>query len=96
MRADKAKVVDEVWDEERIESFLSKGPMGSTPHDHSKLLHAYRSMRVDDFERFVTKFRSQGGDTAAVDEQGRTLVEVIGTHAKSAPFIEILEQTGPS
>ena len=33
MRADKQKVVDEVWDDERIRSFLDKGPMGNENHD---------------------------------------------------------------
>lgn len=91
MRADKAKVVDEVWDDERIKSFLSKGPMGSASADHSRLLHAYRSMRVEDFERFITEFKDMGGDTQARDASGRTLAEVIVSHAKAQPFIEILE-----
>ena len=91
MRADKAKVVDEIWDDERIESFLTKGPMGDTSDDHSKLLHAYRSMRVDDFQRFIDKFRAVGGDTNATDATGRSLKEVIASHSKSQPFIEILE-----
>ena len=90
MRPDKAKVVDEVWDDERIASFLSKGAMGDTPEDHSRLLHAYRSMRVEDFARFLAQFKAQGGDPNALDQEGRTLAEIISSHAKSAPFIELL------
>ncbi len=91
MRPDKAKVVDEIWDDARIESFLSKGPMGDEPADFSMLLHAYRSMRLDDFERFIVKFRAQGGQTQAKDKQGRTLAQVIAGHSKAAPFIAVLE-----
>ncbi|NKB97803.1 MAG: hypothetical protein GKR90_04795 [Pseudomonadales bacterium] len=90
MRADKAKVVDEVWDDARIESFLNKEPMGETPGDHSKLLYAYRSMRPEDFVRFLTRFKTAGGDIDARNEHGETLLDIIADHAKSGPFQAIL------
>lgn len=90
MRADKAKVVDEVWDDARIESFLNKEPMGVTPGDHSKLLYAYRSMRPEDFDRFLTRFKKAGGDVNAANEHGETLLEIIANHTKSGPFQAIL------
>ena len=90
MRADKAKVVDEVWDDARIESFLAKEPLGSTPADHSKLLYAYRSMRVEDFARFIERFKAAGGDVEATNEHGETLQDIITNHSKSAPFREVL------
>jgi hypothetical protein len=92
MRPDKAKVVDEVWDDARIESFLHKGQMGDEPAEYSMLLHAYRSMRVDDFQRFIDRFTASGGRIDAVDRQGRTLADVIAPHAKSLPFREVLER----
>ena len=91
MRPDKQKVVDEVWDDARIESFLQKGPMGDEPLDFSLLLHAYRSMRVDDFSRFIERFRAAGHDVNATSNSGQTLEEVIANHAKSAPFIALLK-----
>ena len=90
MRVDKAKIVDEVWDEAKIASFLDKGPMGKTPQAHSKLLYAYRSMCVDDFGRFVTLYKQKGGDVNARDASGRTLLDIVSHHKKSAPFQEIL------
>ena len=90
MRPDKAKVVDEVWDDARIEEFLDKGAMGDEPGDFSVLLHAYRSMRADDFGRFLQKFTARGGNVSATDNQGRTLATVIGTHEKSQPFRDLL------
>ncbi len=92
MRPDKAKVVDEVWDEARIDSFLAKGPMGKESAEFSMLLHAYRSMRAEDFKRFIIKFTQQGHDVGANDRQGRSLAEIIRSHTKAAPFREILEQ----
>ena len=90
MRPDKAKVVDEVWDDARIESFLEKENMGTESDDFSRLLHAYRSMRVEDFERFLSRFKAQGGDPSAKSSDGRSLSEIIGSHRKAEPFLRLL------
>ena len=92
MRADKAKVTDEVWDEQRIQSFLNKPAMGKEPEHYSQLLFAYRSMRPEDFERFIKAFIAGGGDVNAKSKDGLTLAQVIKTHGKSAAFTSILEQ----
>ena len=86
MRPDKAKVIDEIWDEPRIESFLDKAPMGEENAEFSILLNAYRSMRPEDFARFIDKFKARGGHVDALDNRGRTLLDVIATHAKSEPL----------
>ena len=93
MRPDKAKVVDEVWDDERIEGFLSKAPMGEETADFSTLLNAYRSMRLDDFSRFIDKFKAQGGDVGATGRDGRTLAQVIANHQQSADFLALLKSS---
>jgi len=90
MRPDKAKVVDEVWDDARISSFLDKRPMGAEPEEYSMLLNAYRSMRAEDFARFIEMFISRGGDVNVCNRQGHTLLEDIEGHGKAAPFREIL------
>ncbi|MEQ9450929.1 MAG: PA4642 family protein [Pseudomonadales bacterium] len=92
MRADKEVVVDEVWDDARIASFLDKAPLGDEDPAFSQLLYAYRSMRPDDFARFIDAFKARGGDTEARGQDGKTLREVISTHRKSAPFIAILDR----
>ena len=91
MRADKAKVVDEVWDDARIESFLHKGTMGDEPEQFSQLLHAYRSMRAHDFARFLEKFKALGGRVDAAGKDGRTLLQVISRHTKAGEFKTLLE-----
>ena len=94
MKKDKAKVVDEVWDDARIESFLAKQPYGEAPLAFSQLLHAYRSMRLEDFEKFLNKFTASGGDINSTNQHGQTLAEVISSHKSAAPFLKLLESTG--
>ena len=91
MKKDKAKVVDEVWDDARIESFLEKQAYGDAPVAFSQLLHAYRSMRLDDFEKFLQKFVATGGDVQSPNQHGQTLTDVISSHKSSAPFIKLLK-----
>ena len=91
MRVDKAKITDEVWDDDRVKSFLDKGPLGDEPADYSKLLHAYRSMRPEDFGRFLTVYRAAGGQLDAVDKEGRSLAQVIESHSKAQPFLALLQ-----
>jgi len=95
MRPDKEKVVDEVWDDERIESFLNKPLMGDEQsRDYSALLHAYRSMRPDDFERFVEKFVALNRDINATSNEAHTLLTLISDHRHAGPFREVLERHG--
>ena len=90
MRADKKKIIDEVWDDTRIDSFLDKEPMGDEPAAFSQLLNAYRSMRLADFEIFLQPFKAQGGDVSSTNNAGQTLCDIIQTHRKSASFIALL------
>ena len=95
MRPDKEKVVDEVWDDARIESFLGKSPMGEErSQDYSALLYAYRSMRPGDFERFITRFVALDRDLNASSNTDQTLLTTIANHRHGGPFREILERYG--
>lgn len=95
MRPDKEKVVDEVWDDERIESFLHKSPMGEEhSRDYSALLNAYRSMRPGDFERFLNRFAALDRDVNARSNAGLTLLATIADHRHGAPFRELLLRHG--
>ena len=95
MRPDKKKVVDEIWDEERISNFLDKKPLGSESNaDFSALLYAYRSMRVDDFKRFLGMFLEQGRDINATSRDGQSLLASIAGHRQSASFQEALRAAG--
>ncbi|MGI9327419.1 MAG: PA4642 family protein [Pseudomonadales bacterium] len=91
MRPDKKKVVDEVWDDARIDSFLDKEAMGDEAADHSILLNAYRSMRPEDFARFLPRFVGSGRSVDALSSKGETLAAVIATHRHSEPFLLALK-----
>jgi hypothetical protein len=95
MRPDKQKVIDEVWDDERIEGFLHKTPMGDErDRDFSTLLNAYRSMRPGDFERFIDRFQALGGNLDARSNDGQTLLELIAGHRHGVDFRDILLRHG--
>ncbi len=88
-------MVDEVWDEQRIRSFLDKAPLakGMDP-DFSALLYAYRSMRPSDFEAFINWFRQAGRNLEAKNDFGETLLDVIAAHRLAQPFRTILQAAG--
>lgn len=91
MRPDKQKIVDEVWDDERVRSFLTKvGPDNGDSVDFHRLQTAYRSMRSEDFSRYLEFFVADGGDIAATDRRGRSLADRIRDHQQSGPFIAAL------
>ena len=90
MRPDKVKVIDDVWDDERITSFLTKAPLGNEPQDFSSLLHAYRSMRLEDFRIFLDRLKAQGGDVQATNSAGETLMDIVKDHRQSADFLTLL------
>ena len=87
------KVVDEVWDDDRVRSFLSKTPPDLPGDaDFHVLLHAYQSMRADDFERFLGYFTADGRNVGATNGAGQTLATYLERHALAAPYIELLKQ----
>tara|TARA_E500000178_G_scaffold296816_1_gene303212 strand:- start:5017 stop:5295 length:279 start_codon:yes stop_codon:yes gene_type:complete len=90
MKADKAKIVDEVWDDARIDGFLTKAPMGNEDAEFSILLHAFRSMRPEDFARFLSRYRSLGYSTEATNRQGQTLCQIISSYRNVEPFKALL------
>jgi hypothetical protein len=94
MRPDKQKVVDEIWDDARVESFLHKAPPQDENPDYSVLLNAYRSMRPADFARFLTMYVAAGRDPGARGQQGETLRETIARHQRAGPFRDLLESAG--
>lgn len=92
MRADKTKVINEIWDDARIDSFLHKEPLGDESPEFSQLLYAYRSMRVSDFAIFLQRFKDKGGDINAANKAGQRLRDIVACHPKSADFLTLLDQ----
>jgi len=83
------KVTDEVWNDDRVKSFLSLEPSGDESADFHVLLKAYRGMRPEDFARFLKFFVESGRDLDARDPQGRTLWQIISNHRHGSDFLAV-------
>ena len=94
MKKDKQKVLDEVWTEDRVRSFLDSKSYDGTDENFHMLLKAYQSMRASDFELFVGFFLAQNRDLHATDKSGRTVLEIIDSHRHGAPYADILRAAG--
>lgn len=94
MRKDKSKVIDEQWDDARVQSFLAVRSHDDSPDDFHCLLRAYRSMRAEDFERFLRFFVAAERDLDARDLDGRTVLDHISGHRLAAPYARALRAAG--
>ncbi len=96
MRKDKEKVLDEVWTEEHIRSFLNFRPYDGSNCDFHVLLKAYQSMRASDFELFVQFFREENRDVNATGKDGRTVLEIVSEHRHGTEYADVLRSAGAS
>jgi hypothetical protein len=94
MRKDKAKVIDEVWTEERVREFLHVLPPSGVHADYHRLLRAYRSMRDSDFKLFLGFFKKAKGDLNAAAPDGKTILDIVSNHRNSASYAKALIAAG--
>jgi hypothetical protein len=94
MRKDKEKVLDEVWTEDRVKSFLEVRSHDDVEEDFHMLLKAYQSMRAEDFEKFVDFFVAEGRNLDSTDPTGRTVLSIVKTHRRSVDYVGILVRAG--
>lgn len=94
LRKDKQKVIGEVFDDARIQSFLQFIPPQGVDADYHVLEKAYRGMTEESFVTFVKFFVEDGRDINARNPQGRTILEEIRTHRLAEEYIAILEANG--
>ena len=94
MRKDKEKVLDEVWTEDHVKSFLNVRSHDGTTEDFHMLLKAYQSMRTSDFELFVGFFCNDDRDLNAIGKDGRTVLQIISTHRHGVEYADILKAAG--
>ncbi len=90
MKKDKAKVLDEVWTEDHIKSFLSIRPHDNSDEDFHMLLKAYQSMREEDFAVFVEFFKGENRNIDASGPNGRTVPDIVAEHRHGAEYADIL------
>jgi hypothetical protein len=96
MRKDTEKVLDEVWTEDHVRSFLDVRPHDGTHENFHMLLKAYQSMRASDFELFLGFFTDDKRDVNAQGKDGRTLLDIVSTHRHGLEYAEILKAVGAS
>ena len=94
MKKDKPRVVDEVWDEARVRSFLDCRPPAGVDADWHCLVRAYQSMRVEDFGMFLGFFVAAGRELDAIDVHGDTLLDRVVRHRNSGAFARALISAG--
>ena len=95
MRPDKKTITDEVWDDDRVRSFLvPRAVQGGDEPDFVILLNAYRGMRPDDFARFIAFYTGENHCLNPCNEGGHTFIEFISPHRHAKEFIEILLRAG--
>lgn len=93
-RKDKKKVIGEPMTDEQIRFFLDRQPEDGLEQDFYRLQRAYRSLRLEDFERFLVFFTEQGGKVDTPDNQNRTLKDIISSHQLQQEYAELLERFG--
>lgn len=91
MRKDKKQVIGEEIGDDAIKLFLAVESADDTPPSLHKLVKAYRSLRIDDFERFLTFFREAGYDLDARDAKGNDFVALIQDQRLAEPYIDAIK-----
>ena len=90
IKKDKQKIIDPVWSENRIREFLFLMPPQGENADYHKLIKAYQSMRIEDFEKFVSFFLDEKNDINCKNSQGETVMDTIAKHRYGKPYLDIL------
>ncbi|MFO7550185.1 MAG: PA4642 family protein [Haliea sp.] len=96
MKKDKEKVIDEVWTEDHVRSFLQVRAHDGSDTDFHMLLKAYQSMRASDYELFVQFFLGEGRNLDATGRDGRSVLQIVDEHRHGAEYAAILRRAGAS
>jgi len=94
LKKDKQKVLGEVFDDQRIKTFLQfEAPEGVNPDFHL-LEKAYRGMKAENFATFIGFFVEAGHDLNATNPDGKTFLQLIGDHRHAQAYIDALKAAG--
>jgi hypothetical protein len=94
LRKDKEKVLGEIFDEERIKTFLEFTAPAGINADFHLLEKAYRGMRGENFSTFVRLFKDAGRDLNSIGPDGKTFLQTIKPHRNGEEYILALEAAG--
>lgn len=94
LKKDKKKVLGEVFDDERIKTFLQfEAPEGINADFHL-LEKAYRGMNIENFDTFLTFFLEAGHDINAQNSNGKTLLAIASKHCHGDEYVDALKKHG--
>ena len=94
LKKDKQKVLGEVFDDERVRSFLTIHPREGINTDYLLLERAYRGMKAQNFATFINFFSEAGHDINACGPEGSNMLEVMLEHEQSADYISAMKSAG--
>ncbi len=94
LKKDKQKVLGEVFDDERVKSFLDYQAPKGVSTDFHLLEKAYRGMNIDNFVTFLNFFKEAGYDLNAANPDDETLKQVAGEHGHGAEYVVALTAAG--
>lgn len=94
LKKDKKKVLGEIFDDERVRSFLRIEARPDMNIDYHRLEKAYRGMNVENFATFVKFFVEEGYDLNATNPEGKTILQVISEHRYAGEYIDALKAAG--
>ncbi len=94
MKKDKVKVIDDVWTEDHIRTFLTVRPHDNSDQNFHMLLKAYQSMRAEDFKLFVDFFRAEDRQVNATGLDGRSVLDIVLEHRHGTDYADILRAAG--
>ena len=91
LKKDKEKVLGEVFDDERVKSFLEYEAPTGVSTDFHLLEKAYRGMNIANFVTFLNFFKEAGHDVNATSPEGYTLAQVASEHGHGAAYVAALQ-----
>ncbi|MAZ89656.1 MAG: hypothetical protein CL693_18640 [Cellvibrionaceae bacterium] len=94
LKKDKQKVLGEVFDDERIRTFLDIQPYGDMNADFHVMEKAYRGMKAENFKTFIQFFTEAKRDINATGPDGKTLLTIVSEHRLGEDYAEILKAAG--
>ena len=94
LKKDKQKVLGEVFDDERVKSFLNFQAPAGVSTDYHLLEKAYRGMNINNFVTFLEFFKQAGYDLDATNSDGLTLKQLIAEHGHGADYAQALSAAG--
>ena len=96
LKKDKQKVLGEVFDDERVKSFLDYQPPAGVNRDFHLLEKAYRGMNIDNFISFIDFFKQAGYDLNATNPAGLTIMQIMNQHRQGQDHAAAMVTAGAS